>query len=76
MNCGLHPDAPALAVCVDCGKIEEFHEPQIEELQERVCVEKGWVLKHHNLRLFGTCRACTRAAEKELDDDESRVGAR
>ncbi len=47
-------------VCVDCGKIEEFFEAKIEQLQEEVCTRKGWSLVSHNLRLFGRCRSCVR----------------
>jgi Fur family ferric uptake transcriptional regulator len=55
-------------VCVDCGRIDEFFEPEIERLQEAIAVKKGFVLQHHSMRLFGTCAACARkdgdAAEK------------
>lgn len=47
-------------VCVDCGKIEEFFDAEIEALQEEACRQKGFELLSHNLRLFGTCPACTR----------------
>jgi len=52
-------------VCTDCGRIEEFYEPEIERLQEEVCQRKGFRLEYHNLRLFGTCGACTRKREGE-----------
>ena len=51
-------------VCVDCGRIEEFTEPRIEALQEDVAEKKGFSLLHHNLRLFGTCPACTRQRQR------------
>jgi len=47
-------------VCVDCGRIEEFVDDQIEELQEKAAERKGFTLLRHELRLFGTCAACTR----------------
>jgi Fur family ferric uptake transcriptional regulator len=47
-------------VCVDCGRIEEFYDEEIERLQEEAAARKGFELVHHNLRLFGTCAACTR----------------
>ncbi len=51
-------------VCVECGRIEEFVDPRIEELQVAACQRKGWTLLHHNLRLFGKCRACARKGER------------
>jgi Fur family ferric uptake transcriptional regulator len=55
-------------VCVDCGRIEEFREPRIEELQQEACARKGFKLLHHNLRLFGTCPACTKKRERTTAD--------
>jgi Fur family ferric uptake transcriptional regulator len=47
-------------VCLDCGKIEEFQDERIEELQEKACERKGFELVSHNLRLMGYCRSCAR----------------
>ena len=52
-------------VCLDCGKIEEFFEEKIEELQEEVCRRKGFVLVHHDLRLQGFCRTCARQRKRD-----------
>ena len=45
-------------ICVDCGKIIEFEEPQIEELQERVAQSYGFILKTHKHEMYGTCADC------------------
>ncbi len=47
-------------VCIDCGRIEEFSDLRIESLQQEAAQRKGFALLYHNLRLFGTCAACTR----------------
>ncbi|MCE9594769.1 MAG: transcriptional repressor [Planctomycetes bacterium] len=47
-------------VCLSCGKIEEFVDPMIEELQLAACVRKGFELVDHDLRLLGYCKACRR----------------
>ena len=47
-------------VCSRCGKIEEFVDPRIEELQEEACRKKGWVLVSHSLKLTGYCKSCAR----------------
>ena len=45
-------------LCVSCGRIEEFHDERIEELQLEACRRKGWRLVSHDLRLRGLCRRC------------------
>ena len=47
-------------VCTECGRIEEFSDERIEALQEQIAEAKGFRLRHHSMRLFGTCSACTR----------------
>lgn len=46
-------------ICLDCGKIEEFHDDRIEELQNEACRRKGFELVNHQHRLMGYCRACS-----------------
>lgn len=45
-------------VCTRCGRIEEFHEKRIEELQEEVAERLGFELTNHSMRLFGLCPSC------------------
>jgi Fur family ferric uptake transcriptional regulator len=45
-------------VCLECGRIEEFEEPQIETLQQRVCSDKGFTLMDHVHQMFGLCPEC------------------
>lgn len=52
-------------MCVECGRIEEFYDEEIERLQEAAAERKGFRLVYHNLRLFGTCAACTRKRSGE-----------
>lgn len=51
-------------VCMDCGRIEEFFDQRIEDLQEQACTAKGFTLVSHSLRLMGFCRACARKRGK------------
>ena len=60
-------------VCMDCGKIEEFHDERIEELQVEACKRKGFTLVNHDLRLMGFCRACSR--KRERTDTQSERAA-
>lgn len=45
-------------ICVECGKIIEFEEPKIEELQEKVATRYGFLLKSHKHEMYGTCPEC------------------
>ena len=58
-------------VCLDCGRIEEFSDDRIEEFQREAALRKGFRLHYHNLRLFGTCAACSKKRERALT---SKVG--
>ncbi len=51
-------------LCIDCGRIEEFSDERIEDLQREAAQRKGFSLLYHNLRLFGTCAACTRKRKR------------
>lgn len=39
-------------VCIETGKVIEFHNEQIEELQEKIAQEQGYELTGHSLVLY------------------------
>lgn len=45
-------------ICLECGKITEFEEPLIEELQGRVAERHGFVVHQHKHELYGLCADC------------------
>ncbi|MDQ6975323.1 MAG: Fur family transcriptional regulator [Mariprofundaceae bacterium] len=45
-------------LCTVCGGIEEFFQPQIEELQAKIAHEHGFMMKSHSLILQGICQQC------------------
>jgi len=45
-------------VCIGCGKIVEFKDDEIEELQDRVCRKYGFKPTEHRLGIRGYCRNC------------------
>jgi Fur family ferric uptake transcriptional regulator len=45
-------------VCVKCGRVEEFHDEEIERRQRNIAAERGFELTDHNLNLYGLCPAC------------------
>ena len=42
-------------VCLDCGRVEEFFDPEIEKRQQSVASSRGFVLQEHALSLYATC---------------------
>lgn len=46
-------------ICKSCGKIVEFENNQIEDLQHQIAIENGFVLTDHLMQLYGTCEQCT-----------------
>lgn len=53
LNEGHHHDH---LVCINCGKVEEFFNPDIERLQNQVAEERGFSVKAHALYLYAECR--------------------
>ena len=43
-------------ICLDCGRIEEFYDDKIEQLQLKISDHMGFELAHHSLNLYGSCR--------------------
>jgi Fur family ferric uptake transcriptional regulator len=52
LNEGQHHDH---MVCIDCGRVEEFYDPEIERRQQAIAQEKGFRLQDHALSLYATC---------------------
>jgi len=42
-------------VCLQCGKVEEFYDPDIEKRQDKVAKERGFAVREHSLYLFADC---------------------
>lgn len=42
-------------VCLDCGHVEEFHDPEIEKRQHAVAKAKGFLIADHALSLYANC---------------------
>ena len=45
-------------VCVRCGRVEEFHDYEIENRQRIVAKRLGFELTDHNLNMYGLCLSC------------------
>ena len=42
-------------ICLDCGKVEEFYDAEIEKRQAAVAKAKGFTITDHALSLYATC---------------------
>jgi Fur family ferric uptake transcriptional regulator len=45
-------------ICERCGRIIEFENEAIEQLQQSVARELGVTLSHHKMELYGLCPEC------------------
>ena len=45
-------------ICIGCGRIIEFYENTIEEIQEKLCREYGFLPVEHHLGIKGYCSEC------------------
>ncbi|RLB41494.1 MAG: Fur family transcriptional regulator [Deltaproteobacteria bacterium] len=52
-------------ICTKCGKIIEFNEPSIEQLQLEVARRHGFQMLQHKMEIYGLCSECT-ASRKPL----------
>lgn len=53
-------------ICIHCGRIIEFENPQIERLQEEIAKREDFVIAYHSHKLFGTCSRCHSRKKKSL----------
>ena len=57
LNQGGHHDH---LVCLQCGKVEEFYDAEIERRQQMIAKDKGWILQDHAMSLYGLCGDCAK----------------
>jgi len=52
LNEGSHHDH---LVCLQCGRVEEFYDDEIEKRQHRIARDRGFALQDHALALYANC---------------------
>ncbi|MBZ0145383.1 MAG: ferric iron uptake transcriptional regulator [Rhodocyclaceae bacterium] len=52
LNEGKHHDH---LVCLQCGKVEEFYDPEIEKRQNKIAKERGFQVHEHALHIYADC---------------------
>lgn len=50
-------------ICTACGRLVEFCDPRIEEIQETAASESGFEVLQHTLYVYGLCPECRKARE-------------
>jgi Fur family transcriptional regulator, ferric uptake regulator len=50
-------------ICTNCGKVEEFCYPRVQEIKDSVTDFFSYRITHHTLYLYGICQKC----QKEID---------
>jgi Fur family ferric uptake transcriptional regulator len=75
LNEGTHHDH---LVCLDCGRVEEFYDAQIEKLQHEVAKFEGFEIADHALSLYAHCTKtdCPHRPRKPLDSGFRRDDTR
>ena len=52
LNEGTHHDH---LLCLTCGRVEEFYDPEIEARQRQIAQARGFELQDHALALYAVC---------------------
>ena len=52
LNEGSHHDH---LVCLDCSRVEEFYDEEIERRQQQIAHERGFAIAEHALALYAHC---------------------
>ena len=52
MKAGQHHDH---LVCINCGRVEEFVDEEIERRQKKIAKERGFAIHEHALNIFADC---------------------
>ena len=42
-------------VCLQCGRVEEFYDAEIEKRQTRIAKDRGFIIHEHSLSLYADC---------------------
>lgn len=57
INQGGHHDH---MVCLECGRVFEFYDPEIEQRQSSIAEKAGFAIEDHSMYLYGVCEGMKR----------------
>lgn len=52
LNKGGHHDH---LICIQCGRVEEFYDAEIERRQKKIAADRGFKIQEHSLYLYADC---------------------
>jgi len=52
LNKGGHHDH---LLCIQCGRVEEFYDAEIERRQKKIAADRGFKIQDHSLYLYAEC---------------------
>lgn len=52
-------------VCVECAKVVEFADAELETFHDRIAEQFGFEVVSHTYKIFGLCPACRGAGEQD-----------
>jgi Fur family transcriptional regulator, ferric uptake regulator len=58
-------------ICLSCGKISEFSDERLEQVQDAAVRRAGFVATSHRLSVFGTCAKCARKLAGRAEAQEA-----
>lgn len=61
LNEGSHHDH---LVCIDCGRVEEFQDDEIEKRQHEIADKHGFEIVDHTLAIYGRCGCANPDSDK------------
>jgi len=61
LNRGSHHDH---MICLNCNKIIEFYDDELEALQEKIAKKLGFKLITHELNMYGICKECQKRSKE------------
>ena len=61
-------------VCINCGRVEEFFDEEIERRQKKIAKDRGFVIQEHALYLYAECSKpqCPHRGNQEKPTDQAK----
>lgn len=61
-------------VCINCGRVEEFFDEEIERRQKKIAKDRGFVIQEHALYLYAECckPQCPHRGNPEKTTDQAK----
>ena len=56
-------------ICKQCGRVQEFSNPLIQAVQEKVSRELDFKLQEHRVELYGVCSTCQGPVSRRPEED-------